>query len=348
MQYSVAPPEVNADAQYYEKTCVLARDSFLSAKQQRAKGYQERTIVLTHVKILDTRTLSYSLPGYNVHISGGRITQVESKPSAVFPPEAIVIDCSGHVLMPGLCDAHVHCTAVTADLAGLMSLPESLVTAQASHILAGMLNRGFTTVRDAGGADWGLAQAVDEGLMLGPRILFVGHALSQTGGHGDYRGKGEDCCACGAALRGLARVCDGDAEVRRAARDELRKGAHCVKVMASGGVSSPTDRLSNTQFSLEELRAIVEEAQAAGTYVCAHAYMPAAIKRALACGVRSIEHGNWLDEECAQMLVDNGAFLVPTTITYAALQQDGVEAGMPAEQVAKVGAAVEKVQHGGV
>lgn len=101
MQYSVAPPEVNADAQYYEKTCVLARDSFLSAKQQRAKGYQERTIVLTHVKILDTRTLSYSLPGYNVHISGGRITQVESKPSAVFPPEAIVIDCSGHVLMPG-------------------------------------------------------------------------------------------------------------------------------------------------------------------------------------------------------------------------------------------------------
>lgn len=107
-------------------------------------------------------------------------------------------------------------------------------------------------------------------------------------------------------------------------------------------------RLSNTQFSLEELRAIVEEAQAAGTYVCAHAYMPAAIKRALACGVRSIEHGNWLDEECAQMLVDNGAFLVPTTITYAALQQDGVEAGMPAEQVAKVGAAVEKVQHGGV
>ncbi len=105
-----------------------------------------------------------------------------------------------------------------------------------------MLLRGFTTVRDAGGADWGLARAVEEGAIVGPRVLFTGHALSQTGGHGDFRGAGEDVCACGAALRGIGRVCDGDAEVRRAARDELRKGAHCIKVMASGGVASPTDR----------------------------------------------------------------------------------------------------------
>ncbi|KAF6264221.1 hypothetical protein COO60DRAFT_1698458 [Scenedesmus sp. NREL 46B-D3] len=208
-----------------------------------------------------------------------------------------------------------------------------------------MIGRGFTTVRDAGGADWGLAEAVEEGSILGPRLLFTGtsgHALSQTGGHGDFRGKGEDCCCCGAALRGIGRVCDGVDACRAAARDELRKGAHCIKVMASGGVSSPTDRLTNTQFSIEELTAICQEAAAAGTYVAAHAYTPPAIKRALSAGVRSIEHGNWLDEGTAGLMANLGAYLVPTTVTYAALQREGVAAGMPAELVAKVGEAVQQ------
>ncbi|GFR47600.1 hypothetical protein Agub_g9335, partial [Astrephomene gubernaculifera] len=254
---------------------------------------------------------------------------------------AVVADCGGAVVMPGLCDAHVHCTAATADLAGLMSLPESYVAAKAAHILGGMLARGFTTVRDAGGADFGLAQAVEEGLVLGPRLLFTGHALSQTGGHGDFRGRGEDVCACGAALRGIGRVCDGDAEVRRAARDELRRGAHCIKIMASGGVASPTDRLTNTQFSEGEMRAIVEEAQAAGTYVCAHAYMPDAIRRAVACGVRSIEHGNYLDAGTAGLMAAKGTFLVPTLVTYQELARAGTAAGMPQELVGKVGNAVE-------
>lgn len=269
----------------------------------------------------------------------GKIAELDTQ----IPPEnAIVINCSGLLLMPGLCDAHVHVTATTANLAGLYSLSESLVTARATDILEGMLQRGFTTVRDAGGADWGLAEAVEEGSILGPSVLFVGHALSQTGGHGDMRGRGEDVCSCGAALRGLGRVCDGVDACRAAARDELRKGAHCIKVMASGGVSSPTDRLTNTQYSMDELTAIVQEAAAAGTYVAAHAYTPPAITRALAAGVRSIEHGNWLDEDTAELMAADGAFLVPTTITYAALQREGVAGGMPAELVAKVGEAVSK------
>ncbi|KAI7840056.1 hypothetical protein COHA_006187 [Chlorella ohadii] len=252
------------------------------------------------------------------------------------------IDCRGLTLMPGLCDAHVHVTACSANLPGLLSLPESLVTARAARVLEGMLLRGFTTVRDAGGADWGLAQAVEEGTIPGPRLLFTGHALSQTGGHGDMRGKGEDFCACGAALRGIGRVCDGVPEVRRAARDELRKGAHCIKIMASGGVASPTDRLTNTQFALEELRAIVEEAEACGTYVCAHAYTAAAIKRAVECGVRSIEHGNCLDEAAAELMAQRGTYLVPTTVTYQQLLEGGAAAGMAPELVAKVGSLVQQ------
>ncbi|KAG2439715.1 hypothetical protein HYH02_010594 [Chlamydomonas schloesseri] len=270
------------------------------------------------------------------------LSPLPSDPRGPLPAApAVVVDCAGAVLMPGLCDAHVHCTAITADLAALRSHSEAYVAARAAVILGGMLARGFTTVRDAGGADFGLAQAVEEGIVLGPKILFTGHALSQTGGHGDFRGRGEDACACGAALRGIGRVCDGIPEVRKAARDELRRGAHCIKIMASGGVASPTDRLTNTQFSESELKAIVEEAEAAGTYVCAHAYTPAAILRAVRCGVRSIEHGNYLDPHTATEMAFRGAYLVPTLVTYQELGRGGEAAGMPKELVAKVGDALE-------
>eukprot|EP00878_Enallax_costatus_P029472 GHUV01031959.1.p1 GENE.GHUV01031959.1~~GHUV01031959.1.p1 ORF type:complete len:291 (+),score=45.05 GHUV01031959.1:548-1420(+) len=288
-EYSVQPPPGYEDG-YALQEPLLARDSFRFAKQQRTRGCDESPLVLANCRILDTRTGQSSSYGHSVVIRSGRVEAVDAQ----IPPEgAVVVNCHGMLLMPGLCDAHVHVTATTANLAGLYSLPESLVTARAADILEGMISRGFTTVRDAGGADWGLAEAVEEGSVLGPRILFTGHALSQTGGHGDFRGKGEEVCCCGAALRGIGRVCDGVDACRAAARDELRKGAHCIKVMASGGVASPTDRLTNTQFSTEELTAICQEAAAAGTYVCAHAYTPQAIKRALASGVRSIEHGNW-------------------------------------------------------
>ncbi|KAL4423484.1 hypothetical protein ABPG77_003617 [Micractinium sp. CCAP 211/92] len=304
-------------------------------------------LLLQGCRVLDTVLGECSETLFDVLIADGLVRAIQACGSAQpaggeAAAGARVIDCGGRVLMPGLLDAHVHCTACTANLPGLMSLPESLVAARAARILEGMLLRGFTTVRDAGGADWGLAQAVEEGTILGPRLLFTGHALSQTGGHGDMRGKGEDFCACGAALRGIGRVCDGIPEVRKAARDELRKGAHCIKVMASGGVASPTDRLTNTQFALDELRAIVEEAEAAGTYVCAHAYTAKAIRRAVECGVRSIEHGNCLDEATAHLMAQRGTYLVPTLITYHQLLEGGAAAGMAPELVAKVGSLVEQ------
>eukprot|EP00850_Spirogloea_muscicola_P014142 SM000099S25248 [mRNA] locus=s99:472770:474888:- [translate_table: standard] len=270
------------------------------------------------------------LPEQFVLVRGKRVEYVGPTRPAV--DEATeVVDLGGRYLLPGLCDAHVHVTAVTADLHAMASMPPSLVTARASKLLRDMLLRGFTTVRDMGGCDWGLAQAVEEGLFVGPRILFSGHALSQTGGHGDLRRKGEEqlpACPCSELFANanttIGRVCDGVPEVRRAARDELRKGAHQVK------------------FSEEELRAIVEEASNAGTYVAAHAYTAAAVSRALKCGVRSIEHGNLLDAECTQLLVEKDAYLVLTLVTYDQLMRQGEAAGLPQESVKKVGNLLEK------
>lgn len=250
--------------------------------------------------------------------------------------DARVIDVAGRVLMPGLCDAHVHVTAATPDFADLARWSASYVAARSSKILSDMLFRGFTTVRDAGGADHGLAQALEEKIFIGPRLLFCGRAISQTGGHGDMRLPGEHHVPHCPSCAGLARICDGVAEVRHACRDEIRKGATHLKLMASGGVSSPTDRILNTQFAEDEIVAAVQEASAAGIYCMAHAYTPRAIQRAVRAGVRSIEHGNLLDMETAQLIHRHGAFLVPTLSTYDALAREGVEAGLPRAMRAKV------------
>jgi imidazolonepropionase-like amidohydrolase len=256
---------------------------------------------------------------------------------------AVVHDLGGRTLMPGLCDAHVHVTAVMSDLAKLDILSPAYVTARAIKVLEGMLRRGFTTVRDAAGADPGLAQAVLEGAALGPRILCSGRALSQTGGHGDVRSPGEPGGnTCPPPVWALSRICDGDAEVRRAARDELRRGASQIKIMVSGGVASPSDRVANNQFSADEIRAIVEEAESADTYVMAHAYTARSIRRALECGVRSIEHGNLIDAETLDLLVAKGAFLVPTMAIYELIRRKGAEEGIPQLALDKLGDLREK------
>ena len=274
------------------------------------------------------------LPDRHVLVQDGLIAEVADGP--IKSGDADEFDLQGKVLMPGLCDGHVHVTAATANFAALMRWSPFYVSARTGDILKGMLMRGFTTVRDAGGADYGIAQAVDEGYFTGPRVLFGGKALSQTGGHGDMRGPGENaiegcfCCA------GLGRICDGADEVRRACRDEIRKGARHIKLMVSGGISSPTDRITSTQFSVAEMTAAVEEAEAAEIYVLGHAYTTRAVNRALECGVRSIEHGNLMDDTSADLFLEHDAFLVPTLSTFRALADEGVEAGLPAELHAQV------------
>ncbi len=274
------------------------------------------------------------LADHYVVIEHGRIREVSSGTPHV--TAEVTIDLRGKVLMPGLCDAHVHVTTGTPDFVELETWSPSYVAARASEILRDMLLRGFTTVRDAGGADYGLAAAIEEGYLVGPRLRFSGYALSQTGGHADMRLKGErvlDECTCGP---GLGRVCDGVTEVRKACRDEIRKGAHQIKLMASGGIVSPTDRITSTQFSMEELKAAVEEAEAASIYVMAHAYTARAVNRALECGVRSIEHGNLIDETSVALFLQKSAFLVPTLIAYHASSEEGLQAGMKPEIHAKI------------
>jgi imidazolonepropionase-like amidohydrolase len=274
------------------------------------------------------------LPGQSVLISGRTILAVGGPD--VRADDAQVIDLHGLTLMPGLIDAHVHVTAVTADLTALSEWSPTYVTARAARVLRDMLDRGFTTVRDVAGADYGLAAAVDEGYLVGPRLIFGGKALSQTGGHGDWRGRGRtaiDTCYC---CPTLGVICDGVDEVRRAAREEIRRGASHIKIMLSGGVASPTDRVDSTQFSLEEIRAAVEEAEAANLYVTGHAYTARAINRGLQCGVRCIEHGNLLDESSIALFQSTGAFYVPTLATYAALAARGREFGLPEQSYQKV------------
>jgi imidazolonepropionase-like amidohydrolase len=274
---------------------------------------------------------------HHVLVEGDRIREVSERPITCVGAE--VIGLSGRTLMPGLIDAHVHVLAVDAALARLADRPVTLLTLQAAKILEGMLQRGFTTVRDAGGADGGLAEAVEEGLVAGPRIFPSGSALSQTGGHGDVRPRTQsvETCACCAAGAALSRIADGVAECRRAARDELRKGATQIKILASGGVASPYDPIWNLQYSEEEVRAIVEEAQAWRTYVMAHAYSPEAIRRSIDFGVRSIEHGNLIDRATAEHVAGGEAFVVPTLVTYDALHRHGRELGFPEISMAKLG-----------
>lgn len=292
--------------------------------------------LITNANLLDAEA-GHLVGERHIRVHDGRIASVEEGAAPTAVPDGVrLIDARGRVAMPGLCDAHVHTTAATPDFAALERWSPTYVAARAGEILHGMLSRGFTTVRDAGGADFGLARAVEEGYLDGPRILYSGHALSQTGGHGDMRSPGENglsgcfCCV------GLGRVCDGVDAVRLACRDEIRKGATQIKLMVSGGVASPTDRITNTQFSLDEITAAVEEAEAAGLYVMGHAYTPRAIARAVSRGVRSIEHGNLIDAETARLMREKGAFLVPTLATYDALAREGLQAGMPAAIHAKV------------
>lgn len=290
--------------------------------------------LFTNARIVDGSAPEAGAP-VSVLVEGGTIREVGK---SVTSAKAKVIDLKGKTLMPGLIDAHVHVVAGVADLGANARLPDSLVTARSFGIMRAMLMRGFTTVRDVGGADFGLKQATEEGDFPTPRLVISGKALSQTGGHADFRGRYDDRPSAieRHRLGALGRICDGVDHVRRAAREELKGGADFIKIMANGGCASPTDPIHFLGFSVSELEAVVEEAKMAGTYVSAHVYTDDAIRRCVEAGVHSLEHCNLIKAETAKLAASKGAVAVPTLVTYDKLVSDGPKLGFPPDSVAKV------------
>jgi imidazolonepropionase-like amidohydrolase len=285
---------------------------------------------LKNARVWDGHAEDYVLEG-DVLAVEGRIAEM----GKVSGDAEHVVDLGGRALLPGFIDAHFHAYAAEVDISRVDQLPMSYLAHHAARLMGAALDRGFTTVRDAGGADWGLWRAIEDGVMRGPRLFYSGRALSQTGGHGDTRAPHIEPCGC-RHVGGLSQVVDGVDAVRQAARELLRRGAHQIKIFTSGGVSSPTDPIWMRQYSSEEIRAIVEEAATRRTYVLSHAYTPDGIAHAVNNGCRSIEHGNLLDEPTARLMAERGAYLVPTLITYEVLGKEGPGLGMPKASVDKI------------
>jgi len=300
------------------------------------------TLLLKNAVVIDG-TGGDPIANGSVVLEGDRIKEVLRGPSGQLPPGAQTIDCRNQTLLPGLIDGHVHLGAVDANIMEQQRLyPPSMLVIRTLKVIQEALDQGFTTVRDAGGADAGYREAQRQGLIPGPRMFVSGCALSQTGGHGDFRLPTE-VRSPSQDLAGVAtRICDGVDEVRRGAREQLRRGADFVKVMGGGGCMSPSDEIDTSQYSPDELRAAVFEAEAVGTYVAAHVYSSRSIRNCVSAGIRTLEHGNLMDEIAAKAIKDAGAFLVPTLVTYEMISRMGKSLGIPENNVRKINEARDR------
>lgn len=262
-----------------------------------------------------------------------RVVAVDTSPPATAAD--LVIDARGRFVLPGFIDAHVHHLITTMDFARLAKLSPVEVALGMARLAEGMVQRGFTTVRDTGGDVAGLVRAIEGGLCTGPRIVRAGRVLSQTGGHGDLQPNDAGICACRAQTTAFSHVVDGPDAVRQAVRRELRAGSGFIKIMTSGGVASPTDPFDCVQYTAEEVRAATLETDHRHTYTTSHAYQPEAIRLAIDNGVRCIEHANLLDAPTAARMAELGVTMVPTLVTYKAMAEIGAMVGLPALNIAK-------------
>ncbi len=279
---------------------------------------------------------------FDVLIEGNRIVAVSSTP--LDREGAKVIDVGGRTLMPGLIDAHAHITGLSLSPKNIAYPASEIAAASASYLRASLMD-GFTSIREAGGADHTVARLLAEGKIIGPRLFYSGRALTQTGGGADFRTPDEidDPCGAPGPFSVMSVIADGIGQVRRAAREELRRGASQIKVFASGGVVFPSEAHPTLyEYSMDELRAIVEEAQGRGTYVMAHAYTDDAVRRCLQAGVRSIEHANFVGEETVEMMARHGAYLDPTFISLVQRIESAPSTGLPDSIVSNLKATVAK------
>ncbi|MFO1082111.1 MAG: amidohydrolase family protein [Reyranellaceae bacterium] len=281
-------------------------------------------------------------PGHAVLVRDGRIAAVARGPLAV--DDATVIDLAGRTLMPGLIDAHAHITGLSLTPKNI-AVPAAEIAIASARYLRNSLMDGYTTLREAGGADHATARLLAEGHIVGPRLYYSGKALTQTGGGADFRTPDEEIDPCGhvGPFSIMSVIADGVDAIRHAAREELRKGASQIKLFASGGVVFPAEgHATRYEFSNEELRAAVEEAEARGTYVMAHVYTDEGVRRCLAAGVRSIEHANFVSEATVALMAEHGAFYVPTFISLVQRIESAAETHLPEAIVRNLERTVER------
>lgn len=269
-----------------------------------------RPVLLTDLRLFDGETRAIR-DGLDILIEGDRIAALP--PRGQGPAEAERISCGNRVALPGLIDCHWHATLAGVTMAAALTADIGFLHLVAGQEAGACLLRGFTTVRDVGGPAFGLKLAIDRGVVPGPRIFPSGAMISQTSGHGDFRLRSDLPRMPGTPAgyderQGVNAIADGADEVLRRAREQLMRGASQVKIHAGGGVSSLHDPLDTTQFTEREMRAAVEAAEDWGTYVCAHAYTSRAIRRCIAAGVKSIEHGQLADAETARLIADSGTW----------------------------------------
>jgi len=280
----------------------------------------------------------------DVLVEGGRIASVGAV--GELAADVPVVDGAGTALLPGLTDAHVHFALIgTRGDHGTDTWITHVLKVAA--FVEGAVQEGFTTVRDAGGLEPAWAAAVAAGTLAGPRILPAGSAISQTGGHADDRQRHE-ALHHGHTIPGLVaahEIADGVDEVRRAAREQLRRGATQIKLMASGGIISPTDPLDSLQLSVAEIAVAVEVARSWGTYVMAHCHTTPAVEMALDAGVRSIEHGSRLEPETARRMAAEGAFMVPTLQTMESFVAHPDRMGLEPEKLALISSFIQEAYH---
>ncbi len=284
------------------------------------------------------------LPDAAVLIEDTRIRAVGPASRIPLPDaEITTIDARGGAILPGLIDTHVHLMFEGINIARDMATPFSLRFYYAIQHMRRTVEAGVTSVRDAGGADAGVKQAVERGIVLGPRMQISITALTITGGHGDGWMLSGNAFQLFPAYPGNPdNRCDGVDGVRQKVREVLRAGAEVIKICATGGVLSPTDHPDFTQFSPEELDVIVREAAyRRGVRVMAHAQGAEGIKNAVRAGIHSIEHGIYLDDEAIELMLARGTFLVPTLLAPLAVLEIGEAGGMPAYGVRKAREVVE-------
>jgi imidazolonepropionase-like amidohydrolase len=296
------------------KSIALAAAVCSIAGPATAQSTATGTTLFRNVRIFDGTGTALSAPS-DVLVRGNRIERISSATTAPDAnPGDVVIDGGGRTLMPGMIDAHWHTLLLRPRFTELLTVDESYLNVLGAAEATATLMRGFTSVRDMGGGSFGLKRAIDEGVVPGPRIYPSGAMISVTSGHGDFRQAWEVPRAIGAPdsrgeMVGAAMIADGPDEVTVRVREQLMQGATQIKLTAGGGVSSPHSPIDASTFTEAELRAAVEAAGNWGTYVAVHAYTPTSIQRAIAAGVKCIEHGHLMDDATARMIAEKGVWL---------------------------------------